>query len=81
LLSVAATTCARVHGLPTCTAEHAELKIIEHQFVKSFASAPVNLRRGCMDQVPVAIERAQKAFFIQSHAWLNPLQRIPIHEK
>jgi hypothetical protein len=64
-----------------CTAEHAELKIIEHQLVKSFGSAPVNLRCGYVDQAAVPIERAQKSFFIQSHAWLNPLQRIPIHEK
>jgi hypothetical protein len=75
------TTCAQVPGLPRCAAEHAELKIIEHQFVKGFASAPVNLRRGCVNQVAVAIERAQKSFFIKSHARLNPLQRIPIHEK
>jgi hypothetical protein len=34
-------------------------------------------------QPPTAgsVERAQKSFFIQSHAWRNALQRIPIHEK
>jgi hypothetical protein len=58
-----------------------ELKIIGYQFVKGFASAPVNLCGGCVDQVAVAIERAQKPFFIMAHARLNPLQRIPIHEK
>jgi hypothetical protein len=58
-----------------------ELKIIGHQFVKGFASAPVNLCGSCVDQGAVAIERAQKPFFIKAHAWLDPLQRIPIHEK
>ena len=66
---------------PRCTAELAELKIIGHQFVKGFASALVNLRRGRVDQVAVAIERAEKALFIKSNTWLNPLQRIPIDEK
>ena len=67
--------------LPRCAAEHAELEIIRHQFVKGFASAPVNLRRGGVDQVAVAIERAEKTFFIKSNTWLNPLQRIPIDKK
>jgi hypothetical protein len=58
-----------------------ELKIIGHQFVKGFASAPVNFRRGRVDQVAVAIERAEKTFFIKSNTWLNPSQRIPIDEK
>jgi hypothetical protein len=66
-----------------CAAEnaHAKLEIIRHQFVKGFASAPVNLRRGGVDQVAVAIERAEKSFFIKSNTWLNPLQRIPIDKK
>jgi hypothetical protein len=34
-----------------------------------------------VDQAAVPIECAQKPFFIKAHAWLNPLQRIPIHEK
>jgi len=69
--------------LPRCAAEHAhaKLEIIRHQFVKGFASAPVNLRRGGVDQVAVAIERAEKSFFIKSNTWLNPLQRIPIDKK
>ena len=32
-------------------AEHAKLEIIRHQFVKGFASAPVNLRGAGVDQV------------------------------
>ena len=58
-----------------------ELKIIRHQFVKGLTSAPENLCGGCVDQVAVAIESAQKPFFIKANARLNPLQRIPIHER
>ena len=64
-----------------CVVKHAELKIIGCQFVKGFAPTPVSLRGGCMDQVSVQIEGAEKTFFIKSHAWLNPFQRILIHEK
>jgi hypothetical protein len=42
------------------------------------------MRSGCEHRqasLREAIERAQKPFFIKAHAWLNPLQRIPIHEK
>ena len=64
-----------------CEVKHAELKIIGCQFVKGFAPTPVSLRGGCMDQVPVQIERAEKTFFIKSHALVNPCQRLLIHEK
>jgi hypothetical protein len=76
-----ATTSAvgRMEGRDEIASVH--LKIIGHQFIKGFASAPVNLRRGRVDQVAVAIERAEKTFFIKSNTWLNPLQRIPIDKK
>jgi len=57
------------------------VKNAELKFVKGFAPTPVSLRGGCMDQILVQIEGAEKTFFIKSQTWMNPFQRILIHEK
>jgi hypothetical protein len=58
-----------------------KLKIVGYQFVKGFATAPVNLGGGGVDQVPVQIEGAEEAFLIKMHVLMNSLQCIPIEEK
>src|SRR5579863_6104472 len=51
------------------------------QVIGTFAASPVDLGGGCEDQVPVGIESAEEAGFVEPHGGLYALERIFAHEE
>src|SRR6476660_7080758 len=57
------------------------LKISGDQVIRTSASANIEFGRGGTYQVPIGIERAQKARFIEAGIGLDAPQRIFVYEK
>src|SRR5690242_3375479 len=56
-------------------------KIGSNQVIRSFAMAPINLSRSCINQFSVQIEGVEKPRLVGSHIGFDPLQCIISHKK